>query len=71
MQELIRSNDPVLMSFVTSVLTDAGIEHAVLDSHMNVIDGSINAVTNRILVHPDDLDEARRLLSEAGVALET
>jgi hypothetical protein len=70
MAELIRSNDPVLMSFATSVLTDAGIQHSVADSHMNVIDGSINAVTNRILVADDDLDEARQLLTDAGLTLE-
>jgi hypothetical protein len=58
------------MSFATSVLKDAGIDHSVADSHMSVIDGSINAVTNRILVDPGNLDEARRLLTEAGIPLE-
>ena len=70
MIELLRSNDPVLMSFATSVLKDAGIEHSVADSHMSVIDGSINAVTNRIMVADDSLDEARQLLEEAGVKLD-
>lgn len=67
MRELIQTNDPVLISFATSVLTDASIEHTVTDSHMNIIDGSINAVTSRILVAPDQYDEARRLLDDAGV----
>lgn len=67
MRELIRSNDPVLISFATSVLTDAGIQHTVTDTHMNVIDGSIGAVAPRILVAPDRYDEAHRLLTEAGV----
>lgn len=71
MAELLRSNDPVLISFATSVLADAGIEHSVADSHMSVIDGSINAVANRILVGDERLDEARGLLADAGVALET
>ncbi len=68
MRELVRSNDPVLISFATSVLTDAGIQHTVTDSHMNVIDGSIGAVSPRILVSPDQYEEARRLLEEAGVS---
>lgn len=70
MIELFRSNDPVVMSFAVSVLRDAGIEHSVADSHMSVIDGSINAITNRILVAPDRLDEAARLLTEAGIPVE-
>ncbi|HEV7648942.1 MAG TPA: DUF2007 domain-containing protein [Actinophytocola sp.] len=71
MAELLRSNDPVLISFATSLLQDARIEHSVADLHMSVIDGSINAVSNRILVADDRLDEARALLTDAGVALET
>jgi hypothetical protein len=67
--ELLRSNDPVLISFATSLLEDAEIEHSVADSHMSVIDGSINAVTNRILVVEDRIDEARGLLTDAGVSV--
>ncbi len=69
MIELLRSDDQVLISFAASVLHDAGIEHSVADAHMSVIDGSIGAVTNRILVPQDRYDDAHRLLSEAGVSL--
>lgn len=71
MVELLRSNDPVLISFAASLLADAKITHSVADSHMSVIDGSIPVVTNRILVAEDELDAARDLLTEAGVAVET
>lgn len=71
MVELVRSNDPVLISFVSSLFKDAGIEHSVTDSHMSVIDGSIGAVSSRILVTEDHEAEARQLLTEAGVANET
>lgn len=70
MIELVESNDPVLVSFVTSLLADAGIGHTVTDAHMSVIEGSIGAITNRILVADDDEPEARRLLAEAGVPLD-
>jgi hypothetical protein len=70
MVELLRSNDPVLVSFSASLLADAKIEHSVADSHMSVIDGSISAVTNRILVAEHQYDEARELLVDAGVALQ-
>lgn len=69
MIELLRSNDPVLMSFAASVLKDAGINHNLTDSHMSVIDGSIGALQQRILVEDDQRDEAQRLLTEAGVQL--
>ncbi|CAM3896947.1 DUF2007 domain-containing protein [Kibdelosporangium persicum] len=69
MIELLRSNDPVLMSFAASVLKDAGINHNLIDGHMSVIDGSIAALQQRILVPEDQRDEAGRLLTEAGVEL--
>ena len=67
MVELLRSNDPVLISFAASLLADAEIGHTVTDSHMSVIEGSIGAVTNRVLVAEDRLAEARELLADAGV----
>jgi hypothetical protein len=69
MVELLRSNDPVLISFVASLLADAEVTHSVADSHMSVIDGSINAVTNRVLVAEDEYDTARQLLTDAGVEI--
>jgi hypothetical protein len=67
MIELVRSNDPVLISFVTSILADAGIEHSTTDAQMSVIDGSIGAIENRVMVPEDQRAEARRLLADAGV----
>lgn len=69
MIELIRSNDPVLISFATSLLEDAKVTHSVADSHMSVIDGSINAVETRIMVANDEYDTAKELLDDAGVAI--
>jgi len=71
MIELLRSNDPVLVSFVTSLLQDAKITHSVADSHMSVIDGSINAVANRVMVAEGEYDSARELLADAGVPIES
>jgi hypothetical protein len=67
MVELLRSNDPVLISFAASLLEDAKIPHSVADSHMSVIEGSVNAITNRVLVADDQYAAARELLVEAGV----
>ncbi len=70
MIELLRTNDPVLISFATSVLLDAGIEHSVADSHMSVIEGSLGILPSRLLVADDRYGDAQRLLADAGVSVE-
>lgn len=67
MKELIRSNDPVLLSFVSALLKEARIEFIVLDTNMSVMEGSIGILPQRILVREGSVDKARMLLTEAGV----
>ncbi|HYQ64571.1 DUF2007 domain-containing protein [Actinophytocola sp.] len=67
MIELLRSNDPVLISYTASLLEDAKITHTIADYQMSTIDGSIGAIPNRVLVAEDQLDAARDLLADAGV----
>ena len=43
MEELLRTNDIVLISFVESLLKEAGITHFVADQNMSVIEGSLGA----------------------------
>jgi len=68
MKELIRTNDAVIISFAESLLKDAGIGCMVADQNMSVLDGSIGILPRRILVLEDDLDSARRILTDAGIA---
>ncbi len=70
MDELIRTNDIVLISFVETLLKEAGITCFVADQNMSVIEGSIGILPRRVLVPADDVDAARRLLREAGVGNE-
>lgn len=67
MDELIRTNDAVLISFVDALLKEAGIEHFLADQNMSVMEGSLGVLAQRILVDSDDLAAARRLLTEAGI----
>lgn len=67
MIELIRTNDAVIISFVESLLRDAGIECLVADQSMSVMDGSLGILPRRILVPTDDADEARSILVDAGI----
>lgn len=65
MRELTRSNDPVWLSWLTSLLADAGIPSHLLDTHMSLLEGSIAAIPRRVMVADEDFDEARGLM-EAG-----
>jgi len=69
-EELIRTNDLVLISFVESMLKAEGIMVAVLDGHTSAVDGSLGLLPRRIMVDVDDKDRARWLLSQAGVGHE-
>ena len=68
MIELIRTNDAVLLSFVSTLLKEAGINHFVADTHMSIIEGSIGALSKRLLVDEDAKNEAKQLLIDAGLA---
>lgn len=70
MIELLRSNDPVLLSFAQALLRDAGIVHLLADSHMSVLDGSIGVLPRRLLVDEDEIGRARRLFSDADLGHE-
>ena len=70
MKELIRTNDAVVISFVESLMKDAGISCLVADRNMSVLDGSIGILPRRLMVAEDDADQARRILTEAGIAHE-
>jgi hypothetical protein len=68
--ELLRTNDAVLISAIEALLSGAGIAHVVVDQNISVLEGSIGAFPRRILVGADQLDAARRLLTDAGLAHE-
>lgn len=70
MTELIRSNDIVLMGFAQSLLEVAEIPVLVADNHMSLMEGSIGAFPRRLLVPDDHALQARRLLTDAGLAHE-
>jgi putative signal transducing protein len=70
LHELIRTNDAVLVSAVQALLDGARIPHVVLDGNMSVLEGSIGILPRRILVEECCVDDARRLLREAGLGHE-
>jgi len=70
MIELMRTNDAVVISFVEALLRDAGISCLVADRNMSILDGSIGILPRRVMVGEDDIAEARRILTDAGMANE-
>jgi hypothetical protein len=70
MIELLRSNDPVLISFAEALLREAGIPHATFDQHMSIAEGSLGILPRRMLVASEQHETARRLLKEAGLERE-
>ena len=68
MEELLRSNDPVLLSYVSALLGGESIDFIVADLNMSVLEGSIGALPRRVLVESDRLAQARQILTEAGIS---
>ncbi len=66
MKELIRSNDPVLLSYLMSVLEEENIEAILLDEHTSVLEGSIGAIQRRVMVLAEDLARAKQILVDIG-----
>ena len=64
--ELLRTNNPVLISWLTALLADNGIEVVVLDTHTSVLEGSALAIQRRVMVADEDYDRARRIHQESN-----
>jgi hypothetical protein len=65
MIELIRTDDPVLLSWLETRLAEIGIEAFVFDGHTsNAYAGALGSVSCRIMVAEDDLSRAMRVVAE-------
>ena len=67
MAELLRTTDIVLLSYVNSLLSDAGIPALVADVHVSSVEGSIGAFPRRVLIAAEDWNESVVILTEAGL----
>jgi hypothetical protein len=65
-RELLRCNDPVRLSWLSALLSDAGIESVVFDHHASIVEGSIGALQRRLMVLNEDWSAAKRVLDDAG-----
>jgi hypothetical protein len=65
MKDILRTTDPVLLSFAESMLTAAGIPVAVFDLHASAVEGSISAIPRRLMVADDDAARAQAIVDAA------
>jgi len=66
MQEIFRTNDMVLISWLEALLRGEGIEPVVLDAHTSILEGSIGAIPRRLMVISEDGPRAVSILKAAG-----
>ncbi|WP_291844817.1 DUF2007 domain-containing protein [Maricaulis sp.] len=65
MKEVLRTNDPVKLSYAQSLLRDADIEPIVLDQGMSsMYGGGLPVIRTRIMVIDEDAAEAASILAE-------
>ena len=67
MEELVRTNDPVLLSWLAAQFAEENIDAVVLDALTSVMEGSISAIQRRVMVVSEDLARARLILAEAEI----
>jgi hypothetical protein len=63
MKELLRTNDLVFLSWAQATLHEAGIETLVFDQYASAIEGPVGPVQRRVMVHDDDLSQARWIIN--------
>ncbi|MHC0054209.1 putative signal transducing protein [Actibacterium sp. D379-3] len=69
MKELLRTNDPTLVAFATTLLQGEGIDCFQMDVHMSVLEGSIGILPRRVMVRDGDLTRARDILTDNDIPL--
>ena len=70
MKELLRTNDPTIIAFVTTLLQGEDIDCFAMDVHMSVLEGSIGILPRRLMVRDADLFMARAILTDNDVPLD-
>jgi len=67
MRPVLKTNNPVLLSFAQSLLNDAQIECVVFDENASVMDGSLGILPRRLMVADEHLERGQAILRE-GIA---
>lgn len=69
MKELLRSTDPTIMAFASALLEGEDIDCFQLDVNMSILEGGIGIFPRRLMVHPDDYDDALVVMRDNEIPL--
>ncbi|HEX4302148.1 MAG TPA: DUF2007 domain-containing protein [Rhizomicrobium sp.] len=64
MRPVLKTNDPVLLSFAQSLLGDADIASVVFDENASVMDGSLGILPRRLMVADEDVERGKQVVRE-------
>ncbi len=62
MMEVLRTNDPVRLSYAMALLDDGGCHPFCADRFMSSTEGSISAFEQRVMVPDEYVDAAKEIL---------
>jgi hypothetical protein len=65
MRAVLKTNDPVVLTYAANILSQEGIETVVFDTHASVMDGSAGFLPRRLMVLDEDFARADTLLRAA------
>lgn len=69
MKELLRSSDPTIIAFACALLQGEDIACFQMDVNMSILEGGIGIFPRRLMVHPDNLDAAARVMHDNDIPL--
>jgi tRNA1Val (adenine37-N6)-methyltransferase len=64
MRPVLKTNDPVLLSFAQNLLAQGEVQSVVFDENASVMDGSLGILPRRLMVADEDFERGRSLLRE-------
>lgn len=65
MRAVLKTNDPVVLTYAANILSQEGIESVVFDTHASVMDGSAGFLPRRLMVLDEDFARADTVLRAA------
>ena len=65
MRAVLKTVDPVVLTFAADLLSQEGIQSVVFDVHASVMDGSMGFLPRRLMVLDEDFSRADSLLRQA------
>ncbi len=63
MKAILKTNDPVVLSYACHLLAEAGIAHEVFDANIAFTEGNIGVFPRRLMVREEDARRARAVLA--------